>query len=147
MSATFRQKLVASKIYENLRISKPKSLGKILRESGYSESVSRHPSLVTGSLGFQEEAQPFVDSLILIRENIFRVLEKDKSKIRDASYMDLINSVGKFTLLIIELEKLQSKLARQNPFDGWADDEIRSYAETGIKPERFRVLDEQNEII
>lgn len=52
--ATDKQKLAALKISENLRKEKPQPKGKILKEVGYSKSVSESPSIVTKSKGFQE---------------------------------------------------------------------------------------------
>lgn len=52
--ATEKQKLAALKISENLRKEKPQPTGEILKEVGYSESVSESPSLVTKSKGFQQ---------------------------------------------------------------------------------------------
>ena len=51
---TQRQIKAAKKVSENLRKKKPKSIGKVLREVGYSESVSNAPQQVTGSKGFQQ---------------------------------------------------------------------------------------------
>lgn len=52
---TVRQKKVVAKLSENIRTKgKTKSLGKILRESGYSKRTSEKPKLVTESKGFRE---------------------------------------------------------------------------------------------
>jgi len=51
--ATLRQKLAASKMSENIRNGKlVKPMGQILKESGYSESVCKHPDRVTGARGW-----------------------------------------------------------------------------------------------
>lgn len=54
--ATTKQKIAVKKLSENIRNTKSKStsLGKILRESGYSESVSKSPQRVTESKGWKE---------------------------------------------------------------------------------------------
>lgn len=52
--ATQRQKVAAKKISENLRSSKPKPVGTLLKEAGYSDSVSLVPSEVTKGKGFRE---------------------------------------------------------------------------------------------
>lgn len=57
MSGTLRQKLAVQKISEILRKSnghKNVSMGRVLREAGYSESVARHPDNVTKAKGFRE---------------------------------------------------------------------------------------------
>lgn len=53
--ATLKQKLAASKMSENIRNGKlAKPMGQILRESGYSESVCKHPDRVMSTNGFQK---------------------------------------------------------------------------------------------
>lgn len=52
--ATTKQKTAIKKMSENVGSSSPKSMGKILRESGYSNSVSKTPSRVLGAKGWKE---------------------------------------------------------------------------------------------
>ena len=50
--ATTKQKIAAKKISENIRIQGPKKpIGEILKESGYSEGVSKSPQRVTETKG------------------------------------------------------------------------------------------------
>lgn len=74
--ATIRQKLAASKLSENIRNGRlMKSLGQILKEVGYSESVCKHPDRVTDTKGWQElTANMFISDeelLSLHRELLF----------------------------------------------------------------------------
>lgn len=58
MSSTIRQRIAAQKTSEiigNSKGQKKISLGRVLRESGYSKQTSRTPQLVTGTRGFQDE--------------------------------------------------------------------------------------------
>lgn len=50
--ATHRQKILAKKVIENMSKGAKKSMGKIIRESGYSESKSKHPKDVMEGKGF-----------------------------------------------------------------------------------------------
>lgn len=55
---SLRQKIAVSKLSEilgNSRGQKSVSMGRILREAGYSDQTSRTPHLVTGTRGFQDE--------------------------------------------------------------------------------------------
>lgn len=52
--ATARQRKAAQKILENLGLDKPRPVGEILREIGYSNATSQTPTLVTESKGFKE---------------------------------------------------------------------------------------------
>ena len=53
MATTKQQKAVA-KISENIRKDKPEPIGKILKDVGYSDSISESPTFVTRSQGFIE---------------------------------------------------------------------------------------------
>ena len=46
---TTKQKLVLSKHLENIRTGNIQPIGKLMREAGYSKSVSEHPKLLTTS--------------------------------------------------------------------------------------------------
>jgi hypothetical protein len=51
---TEKQKRAAEKTLENISSDSPKSMKQILKESGYSETTTTVPTLVTESKGFQE---------------------------------------------------------------------------------------------
>ncbi len=63
---TPKQIKAAKKISENLASSKPKSTGEVLREAGYSQSVSETPSLVTETKGFQELLEEYMPDEMLM---------------------------------------------------------------------------------
>lgn len=50
--ATPKQRLAAEKYLENLRAENPKLLSEVLKEAGYSDTMSTTPSQVTNSKGF-----------------------------------------------------------------------------------------------
>lgn len=51
---TPKQKKAAELISENVRKDKPAPIGQILKQAGYSESISEKPALVTRSQGFRD---------------------------------------------------------------------------------------------
>lgn len=63
--STPRQTKAAIKTAENIRNKKPKNIGVVLIESGYSIPVSKRPSTVTHSKGYQEALAP-----LLLKHNI-----------------------------------------------------------------------------
>lgn len=76
---TENQKAAVKETLENLRQGKKVALGKILRKHGYSENVSKQPSIVTESKGWQqllEEALP--DELL---NKVHKQFLKKKEKI------------------------------------------------------------------
>ncbi len=50
---TIKQKLVLSKHFENLRNGNIQPIGQLMRQAGYSKSVSEHPKLLTTSQAWQ----------------------------------------------------------------------------------------------
>lgn len=50
---TKKRKTLVQKIKENLSSENPKSLGQLIRESGYSKNVSRYPAKIIKSNSFQ----------------------------------------------------------------------------------------------
>lgn len=52
--ATTKQKIAIQKMSENIGNPNPKSTGEILRESGYSDSISKSPKRVLESKGWSE---------------------------------------------------------------------------------------------
>lgn len=66
--ATIKQKRAVDKTLENLGSDTPKTMGTILKESGYADSIAINPQIITESKGFKElleEALP--DSLLTQR--------------------------------------------------------------------------------
>lgn len=73
--SSLRQKLAIQKLSENIRNSgdnksKSISMGKILREAGYSRQTSLKPKLVTGTKGFKEELNRLMPDLALIKKHV-----------------------------------------------------------------------------
>ena len=86
--ATARQKKVVEKMAENLRSDKPKSMGKILTEVGYSKNVSEKPKIVTESKGIKELLDQYLpDDFILkaLRDDIEAKPEKRLGELALAS--------------------------------------------------------------
>jgi hypothetical protein len=56
---TIKQIRVAKLVSENIRNKNPKSLGNIILEAGYSETVAKSPQRVTESTGYREMMKKF----------------------------------------------------------------------------------------
>lgn len=85
---TARQRKVVEKMAENLRSDKPKSMGKILTEVGYSKNVSEKPKIVTESKGIKELLDQYLpDDFILkaLRDDIEAKPEKRLGELALAS--------------------------------------------------------------
>lgn len=67
--ATSRQRKAVKNTLENIRSDKPKPMGVILQESGYSLAVSTVPSLVTESKGFKELFLQGITDLELVNKH------------------------------------------------------------------------------
>lgn len=77
--ATTRQKIAAKKLSENIRNQgSKKPMGKILKEAGYSESVSKSPQRVTETKGWKELMEEYFPN-----EYIYKIHKKilDKKEI------------------------------------------------------------------
>jgi mevalonate kinase len=93
--ASENAKAVAREVAKNLRNSKKVDLGKILREKGYSQSVSEAPQNVTQTKSYQEAIEPFLDKMIKERDRILDAMEqKDLTKVQ---YQHLAEVADKFT--------------------------------------------------
>lgn len=81
--ATNKQKKAIEKISENIRTGNTQPLGKVLKEVGYKESVTKRPSQVTKSKGFQE----LMDKIGLSDECLFakhkQLLDKQEVVLRN----------------------------------------------------------------
>lgn len=136
--ATLKQKLVVKKISENIGKRKMKSLGKIMRESGYSKETSETPQRVTKSKGYKQEAKPFLERLKRVRDQALAEIErrgKTKKGLTFEQYHHLTDGVQTFTKLT---ELLEGRPTERVDFPGWTPSELQHYAETGEIPERFR---------
>lgn len=71
--ATPKQRKALEKIVENSRLDKPKPVGKILKEVGYSDGTAIKPSQVLESKGFKElveQTVPDNDVVEIIKEGL-----------------------------------------------------------------------------
>lgn len=132
--STLRQKIAANKVLDMVRTKKVKPMGKILIESGYSKGASIQPSRVTESEGFKEETKPFVERLKKVRDDALRELSRRGEQLTKERYNHLSEGIEKFTKL---QELLEGRPTERLEFPGWTPDEIKQYADTGNKPERF----------
>lgn len=68
--SSLRQKIAVQKLSEIIGNSKGQkhiSMGRILRESGYSEETSKTPQLVTESKGFKEEMERYIPDEMIVK--------------------------------------------------------------------------------
>lgn len=68
--SSLRQKIAVQKLSEIIGNSKGQkhiSMGRILRESGYSEETSKTPQLVTDSKGFKEEMERYIPDEMIVK--------------------------------------------------------------------------------
>lgn len=91
--------VVAGKISGNIRKGKKVVLAKILKDSGYSDSVANSPTLVTNTVAFQKamelEKRPLIDGL---QKEINRIKDALASKnLRNEEYRTLVASLDVLT--------------------------------------------------
>jgi hypothetical protein len=80
--ATTKQKIAAKKLSENIGKQKSKkSMGKILKESGYSESVCKTPQRVTETKGWKELMEEYFPT-----EYVYKIHKKLLNKKEIVSY-------------------------------------------------------------
>lgn len=110
-------KLVAHKVSETVRKGGLVNLGKIIKESGYSEGTSKSPQRVTETISYKEEIEPIVSAMILQRDRMIKsIAGKNLDK---ASLRDLIDATDKLTK---NIQLLSGKdTAKQNVVFGWEE--------------------------
>lgn len=124
--ASQNAKLAAKKVSETIRKGKRVNMGKILKESGYSESTSKHPDLVTSTQSFQEEIKPVVDEMDRLRVKIVKEMHN-----KDLTKEGLFNLsfVLKNTTHDIQLMRGKSTAnITLNDYASKTDDELRALA-------------------
>lgn len=109
--SSLRSKIAVQKLSEIIRNSKGKknmSMGKILREAGYSKQTSLKPKLVTDSKGFKEEMNKLFPDEELIR-HLSDLLEASNLKkeifpneYTDKEIEDLFNGAPGYKLLLTQ---------------------------------------------
>jgi len=131
--ATTKQKIAAEKMSENIRNSGSKSTGEILKESGYSDSVSKSPQRVTESKGWKELMEDYFPT-----KTVFRVHKKLLNKKEIVTYQgDFIktkqpHSDVKYALdMLYKLKGMykDSEIQEINPFKDWTDEELEAELE------------------
>lgn len=139
--ATLKQKIVAKELSEIVRNGKGNgkgnktTLGKILIKAGYSKQASKKPKRVMKSKGVKEETRPLVERLKKIRDYAVAEILRRGSDIKLERYNNLVEGIEKFSKLT---ELLEGRPTERLDFPGWTPAELKQYADTGIKPERFR---------
>lgn len=94
---TLRQAKAIRLTCENLQKNKPINMGKIMRESGYSDSVSKHPEILTKSKSW-EDAMKGIDwakHLLQLEELADTEFNQDKDNVLKSKQM-LFNLGDKF---------------------------------------------------
>lgn len=132
--STLRQKLLAKKITENYRKGRTLPVGKILLETGYSKETSEQPSRILQTEGIKEETRPFVERLKKVRDQALAEIERRGAELTKEQYHHLTEGIEKFSKLT---ELLEGRPTERLEFPGWTPAELKAYADTGIKPERF----------
>lgn len=100
--ASKNAKLVANKVSETIRKRKKIVMGEIIRDSGYAESTSLSPTLVTNTLSYQEEIKPIADEMERLRNKAINEMHnKDLSKER----LDTLSNVVRNLTHDIQLVK------------------------------------------
>ncbi len=128
--ATLRQKLAVSKLSENLRNSRPFSMGRILRDAGYSESVARHLDIVTGSAGwlslmkecFPDETIVKLHSELLDAQKITNLYGETFVVPDNRTRLKALDMLYK----IIGLYSAEKYQIQKNPYDNMTDEEIEA---------------------
>lgn len=76
--ASQKREILLRKLSDVIRAGKSVSMGKLLRESGYSFSTSRKPKIVIGSLNFQDGLEEILPGEYLLKKHR-QLLEKKET--------------------------------------------------------------------
>jgi mevalonate kinase len=113
-------KAVAKKVASKVRKGQKVVLGEIIKEQGYSESVSESPTKVTKTKAYKEEIQPIVDQLEKERQRIIKALKnKDLDEER---YKDLVDGMDKITKNIQLLGNKPTEITKHQLTDDEMDE-------------------------
>lgn len=128
--ATTKQKTAVKKMSENIRNGGSKSTGEILKEAGYSESVSKSPQRVTGSKGWQELMEEYFPSEYLLKKHK-KLLNKKEIVSYQGEYTKTRqpHSDVKYALdMLYKLKGLykEPKQVDYNPYKELSDEELDS---------------------
>jgi hypothetical protein len=112
--ATTRQISAINKISENLRKKKAEPLGKILRDAGYSQSVSESPTVVTNTKSWKELMDEYIPEYKILKR-LNQILEKGKDE-NSTKAIDIATKMrGRYA---------PSKIELTNPEDEMSDEEL-----------------------
>ncbi len=114
---TLKQKLAFKKMSEKVGSPGKSSvkMGKILREAGYSESVSKSPKKVTNSLGWRELLDYLLPDEVLLAKHL--VLLNSKKLMVVAKALDLAYKLKGYYKSAIEPSST-------DPYDSYTDEEL-----------------------
>ena len=116
-------KNVAKKVSESIRKGKLVNLGKIIRESGYSEATSKCPTIVKNTKAYQKEIQPIVKQL---EKEIQRVVSEMKNKdLNGVQYGELSRVLD----ILIKNKQLLSGGATDRTENLFTNEQINTIAE------------------
>ena len=132
--ASQNAKTAANKVSETLRKGKKVNMGKILLESGYSESTSKSPTGVTDTKSFQEEIAPVVKRMERLRDKVIQ--EMDNKDLSEERFDTLSNSLRNLNF-DVRLLSGKSTSNNINEYRDLTDEELRQIASgKGISNER-----------
>ena len=94
MSST-NAKTVAHKVIMKVRNGEKVVLGEIIRDAGYSTSISKQPSRIVKTQSYQKEIAPFVTRMEKLRDKV--LLEMDKKDLDKEQFTALSNSLRNLT--------------------------------------------------
>lgn len=126
--ATTKQKIAVKKMSENIRKGGSKTTGQILKEAGYSESVSKSPQRVTESKGWQELMEEYFPSEYLLKKHK-KLLNKKEIVTYQGEYTKTRqpHSDVKYALdMLYKLKGLykEPKQVDYNPYSDLSDEEL-----------------------
>ena len=127
MPATVRQKIAVKKLSENIRNSggkKSVSMGKVLREAGYSKQTSLKPKLVTETKGFKDELSNLMpDETIIKRHGELINAVKLNKMVFDNSVTDLeIKKIVEWSAGFKVMKVVRKKGSKQSVCFYWSPD-------------------------
>ncbi|GAB4158430.1 MAG: hypothetical protein Fur003_2190 [Candidatus Dojkabacteria bacterium] len=160
--ATIRQKRAVEKLSENIRNPKSnrKSLGSILKDSGYSESVCKAPQRVTESKGWSELMSKYFPEEYLLKIHK-KLLNKKETISYKGNYIqtDQPHTDVKYALEMIyklkglfkeveglsqrDVDELKQIKKEQEEFEEQTDEELEERLERLKKERRYYLIKEE----
>lgn len=109
---TLRQKRVAKKLIENIKLDKPKTGGEIVASSGYGVSMKKNPQVIINSEGVKEALIEYGFSEERAKIVVGSILEKGKEENRIRAADMIFKTHGTYAperRLNINIEAVPSK--------------------------------------